>query len=89
MFPLVKGNKSNVAVQKKLLIVMNSLWKKDTLYDKMHKERLISGDDKQKPLFQFFSERESKGVVPQLSGTTQDKLRSNESQEALFPLLQK
>ena len=80
--------KGYVAVQKKLLIVMMSLWRNDTPYDKMHEERLISGDDKQEPLFPFFSEGESKEVVPQLSDTTQDKLRSDESQEALFPLLQ-
>ena len=80
--------KGYVAVQKKLLIVMMSLWRNDTPYDKMHEERLISGDDKQEPLFPFFSEGESKEVVPQLSSTTQDKLRSDESQEALFPLLQ-
>ncbi|MDB5121219.1 MAG: transposase [Sphingobacteriales bacterium] len=79
--------KGYVAVQKKLLVVMLSIWKNDLPYDRGHEERLISGDDKQEPLFPFFSEGESKKVVPQLSSTTQDKLRYDESQEALFPLL--
>ena len=80
--------KGYVAVQKKLLIVMMSIWKNDLPYDRGHEERLNSVDDKQEPLFPFFSEGESKEVVPQLSSTTQDKLRHDESQEALFPLLQ-
>jgi transposase len=80
--------KGYVAVQKKLLIVMMSIWKNDVPYDKGHEQRLTSGDDERGALFPFFSAGESKEVVPQLSSTTQDKLRSDESQEAFFPLLQ-
>jgi transposase len=80
--------KGYVAVQKKLLIVMYTLWKNDLPYCKDYEEKIISDNDEQKLLFPFFSERESEKVVPQQSSTTQDKFRCNESQEALFPLLQ-
>lgn len=80
--------KGYVAVQKKLLIVMYTLWKTGRPYNKEHEEKRISGNDEQKLLFPFFSEGESKKVVPQQSSTTQDELRYNESQEVLFPLLQ-
>lgn len=80
--------KGYVAVQKKLLIVMYTLWKNDQPYCKDYEEKMISGNDEQKLRFPFFSERESEKVVPQQSSTTQDKLRYNESHEALFPLLQ-
>jgi len=80
--------KGYVAVQKKLLLVMYTLWKKNEPYCKDYEEKMISGNDEQKLLFPFFSEGESKKVVPQQSGTTQDKLRYNESHEVLFPLVQ-
>ncbi|MBK0383280.1 IS110 family transposase [Pedobacter sp. SD-b] len=80
--------KGYVAVQKKLLIVMYTLWKNDLPYSGEHEEKMISGNDEQKDLFPFFSERESKKIVPQLSSTTQDELQYNESLKVLFPLLQ-
>lgn len=81
--------KGYVAVQKKLLIVMYTLWKNDQPYNREHEQRMISGNDEPKPLFSFFSERESKKVVPQQSSTTLDGLRCNESPKTLFSLLQK
>lgn len=80
--------KGYVAVQKKLLLVMYTLWKNDQPYNKEHEGKLISGNDEQKLLFPFFSAGESEKVVPQQSSTTQDELRYNESQEVLFPLIQ-
>lgn len=80
--------KGYVAVQKKLLIVMYTLWKNDQPYNKNYEDRMISGNDEQKLFFPCFSEGESKKVVPQKSSTTQDKLRYNESQEVFFPLVQ-
>lgn len=73
--------KGYVAVQKKLLSVMYTLWKKDQPYRKDYEEKMISGNDEQKLLFPF----EDQKVVPQKSGTTQDELRYNESHEVLFP----
>jgi transposase len=80
--------KGYVAVQKKLLLVMYTLWKNDQPYSRDYEGKMISGNDEQKLLFPFFSEGESKKVVPQQSSTTLDKLRYNESQEVLFPLIQ-
>jgi transposase len=80
--------KGYVAVQKKLLIIMYTLWKNGKPYTKDYEERMISGNDEQRLFFPFFSEGESKKVVPQQSSTTQDKLRYNESHEAFFPLIQ-
>ncbi len=80
--------KGYVAVQKKLLIVMYTLWKNDQPYQKDYEEKMISGNDEQKLLFPFFSEGESKEVAPQQSSTTQDKLQYNESHEVLFQLIQ-
>lgn len=80
--------KGYVAVQKKLLIVMYTLWKNDQPYNKIYEENMISGNDKQELLFPFFSKGESEEVVPQQSSTTLDELRYNESHEVLFPLLQ-
>lgn len=80
--------KGYVAVQKKLLIVMYTLWKNDLPYNKEYERKMISGNEEQKDLFPFFTERESKKIVPQLSSTTQDELQYNESLKVLFPLQQ-
>lgn len=77
--------KGYVAVQKKLLMVMYTLWKKDQPYRNDYEEKLISGNDEHKLLFPFGGQK----IVPQQSGTTQDELRYNESHEVLFPLIQK
>ena len=76
--------KGYVAVQKKLLLVMYTLWKKDQPYSREYEEKMISGNDEQKLLFGDFSAGENEKVVPQQSGTTLDELRYNESQEVLF-----
>lgn len=77
--------KGYVAVQKKLLIVMYTLWKNDQPYDKNHEVKMTSGNDEQKLLFPLLPEDETKKVVPQQSSTTLDELRYNESHEVLFP----
>lgn len=73
--------KGYVAVQKKLLLVMYTLWKHDQPYRRDYEGKIISGNAEQKLLFPFKGEK----VVPQKSGTTQDELRYNESHEVLFP----
>lgn len=82
--------KGYVAVQKKILIVLYSLWKNDVPYSRAYEEKIISGNDEAKAPLSVFSERERKSeeeekVVPQQSSTTQDELRYNESHEVLFP----
>jgi transposase len=81
--------KGYVAVQRKLLMLIYTLWKRDEEYDP---NRLIimdnaSGDDESKFLFSLNSE----GVAKKIGGIkppTLDKLRSDESSEVLFSLLQ-
>ena len=82
--------KAYVAVQKKLLVIIYSLWKKDQPYQPDYNNPIqTSGNDESRAFFPFFSEekREScvKAVVPPIGGTTQDEHRSKESPEALFP----
>ena len=77
--------KGYVAVQKKLLLVMYTLWKKDQPYRNDYEEKIISGNDGHKLLFPFEGQKNSAAK----SGTTQDELRYNESHEVLFPLIQK
>jgi transposase len=50
--------KGYVAVQKKLLIVMYTLWKNETVYNPMHEEIQTSRDDETKPSFLLNSEGE-------------------------------
>ena len=81
--------KAYVAVQRKLLVMIYTLWKKDEPFDIENKN--TSGNDEHRaffPLAEHSSAKLSYGqktVVPQLSSTTQDELRYNESHEALFP----
>jgi transposase len=81
--------KAYVAVQKKLLVMIYTLWKKDESFNIDHKNN--SGNDERGALFPLTengsgnSQESHKTVVPQLSSTTQDELRYNESHEALFP----
>ena len=66
-----------------------TLWKKDCDYVNGFKK--TSGNDEHSTLFPLGENADAKfpssekTVVPQLSGTTQDELRYNESHEALFP----
>lgn len=75
--------KGYVAVQKKLLIVIFSLWKNDKKYDSNYENKSTSGNDGATNLFPFFCKE--KEVVPQLSSTTLDEHRYNEVTNALFP----
>ena len=86
--------KGYVAVQKKLLIYVYTLWKKNEAYQPQQYE--ISRNEEPKPLFLLGSEgtkkdkeRVRKKIVPIITGTIQDELPCNESPEALFLLMQK
>ena len=78
--------KGYVAVQKKLLLVMYTLWKKDEAFDKNYEVGITSGNDEHKLLFPFLPKGQSKKIVPQQSGTTLDELQYKESHKVLFPL---
>jgi transposase len=67
------------AVQRKLLVLIYTLWKKGEAYDQWYYE--TSGNDEQKLLFSQKPERTKK--IPDGSGTL-DELLYKESQEALF-----
>ncbi len=81
--------KAYVAVQRKLLMLIYTLWKKDEEFDPNHMKSNdnTSGDVESKLLFSLNSE----GVVKKVGGIkppTQDKLRSDVSSEVLFSLMQ-
>lgn len=85
--------KGYVAVQKKLLIYIYTLWKKNEPFEL--KQDKTSGNDEPKPIFLLGSEGDilerktvQKKIVPIKTGTTQDKLPCNESPEAFFLLTQ-
>ena len=82
--------KAYVAVQKKLLVMIYTLWTKDCDYINDFKK--TSGNVEPRALFPFFvydhNTNGAKIVVPPNSSTTQDELRYNVSPEALFPLQQ-
>ena len=85
--------KAYVAVQKKLLCLMYTLWKNDTHYDKDYFKKATSSNQEPKSLFPVVFEEnlvvevEEKEVAP-TSRATQDELPCNESPEALFPVKQ-
>lgn len=81
--------KGYVAVQKKLLIYIYTLWKSDQSFEV--KEKSSSGNNEPKTLFLLGSngtirkvEVQEKEIVPIKTGTTQDELPCNKSPEALF-----
>ncbi len=78
-----------VAVQRKLLILILALWKKDREYDPNYHftHHPYSGNDEPKYLFSLGSEGDSKKVGPELTGPTVDELPCNESPEALSSLM--
>jgi transposase len=79
--------KAYVAIQRKLLCLIYTLWKKNEAYNTNISD--ASGNDEPKHLFSLGFEKAIKKVVPvKTSRTTQDELPCNESSEALFPLLQ-
>ena len=74
--------KGYVAVQKKLLIMIYVLWKKDVAFDPdFHK--IISENEEVKHLFSTSFEEAAK-KVGRKNLPTQDELPHNESAEALF-----
>ncbi len=77
-----------VAVQRKLLILIWALWRKDELYDPKFALKGVDTPSKEepKPLFSLGSEGETKKVAPAIARATQDELPCNESPEALFSL---
>jgi transposase len=80
-----------VAVQKKLLVLIYTLWKKNEGYDPKAyvRENGISGNEEPKLLFSLGCEADiTKKVVPVKTETTQDELPCKESPEVLFSLLQ-
>jgi len=97
LYQRVYGNtkmkmKAYVAVQKKILVVIYALWKKDQEFQIDFNQKITSGNDEPRALFPFFfgekiSENLKEVVLP-ISSTTQDELRYKESPEALFPLPQ-
>lgn len=89
--------KAYVAVQKKILEMIYILWTKDEMFNPEHQPMQkvnISGNDEPIALFplpvNLTKEKivNHKKVVLQLSSTTQDEHRYNESPNALFPLRQ-
>jgi transposase len=77
--------KGYVAVQKKLVVLIYTLWKNNTEYDLHYKK--TSGNDEPKLLFSLGFEKAAKKVVPaQCARTTQDELPRKESPEVLFSL---
>lgn len=81
--------KAYVAVQKKLLEIIYTLWKKDQAYEKHYNQDATSGNDEFRVLFPFLKQEKKnnpiKEVVPPFGSTTQDEHRYKESSEVLFP----
>jgi transposase len=77
--------KAYVAVQKKILIVIYALWKKDEVFQIDYKQKITSGNEEHRPLFPTHYSEAVKIVVPLIGSTTQDEHQYNESHEALFP----
>ncbi len=82
-----------VAIQKKLLVLMYTLWKKDIAYDRTYENKHTSSNKEPKPLFPVVFEENQlaeveKKEVALASKATQDELPCNESPEALFPVKQ-
>ena len=89
--------KAYVAVQKKLLVYIYTLWKKKEVFDENYNQQQdeISGNEESSALFplrnngkEILSSTAQNEVVPQQGGTTQDGHRCNESPNVLFPLVQ-
>ena len=90
--------KGYVAVQKKLLVYIYTLWKKNEAFDENYTQpkQNTSGNKESNVLFPLSNKESNKlnsnngqnEVVPQQGGTTQDGHRCNESPNVLFPLVQ-
>ncbi len=78
--------KGYVAVQRKILILIFTLWRNDSEYNPNCNKS--SGNDEPKLLFSLGFEKAAQKIVPeQCSRTTQDELPCNESPEVLFSLV--
>lgn len=73
--------KGYVAVQRKVLILIYTLWKNDSEYISDYK---ISGNDESKSLFSLGFEKSENKVAQENTQATQDELPCNESPEVLF-----
>jgi len=76
--------KAYVAVQRKLLELIYTLWKKDQAYEAGFAN--TSGNDEPRAFFPLH--KGLKKVVPSKDSTTLDRHQYNELPEALFPLIQ-
>ena len=78
--------KGYVAVQRKLLILIYTLWKNNVDFDSDYQK--TSGNDESKSLFSLGFGKSVKKVAPGDPKATQDELPCNESPEVLFSLEQ-
>ena len=71
--------KGYVAVQKKLLLVMYTLWKKDQPYRNDYEEKIISGNDGHKLLFPFEGQKNSaaKAALHKMNFGTTNRMKSS------------
>ncbi len=76
--------KGYVAVQRKLLCLIYTLWKKDEVYDPSFGQS--SGNNEPKSLFQLSEEQVERKVAPLNEEATLDGLPCKKSPEALFQL---
>ncbi|AEV33888.1 transposase [Owenweeksia hongkongensis DSM 17368] len=76
-----------VAVQRKLLILIWALWKKDQAYDPTYHIKNISDNEESKLLFSLVSKGDTKKIALERTRATLDELPYNESPEVLFSLL--
>jgi transposase len=66
--------KGYTAVQKKLLVIIYTLWKNNEAFDPQHQQNKTSGEMEKESSFISASKKQpDKKVVPVLTGTTQDK----------------
>ena len=76
-----------VAVQKKLLVLMYTLWKKDEAYktaeEREKEEKQTSGNEELEVLFSHGCGADKK-IAPDKARATQDELPEHESPEVLF-----
>lgn len=88
---LAKGKlkmQAYVAVQKKLLVMMYTLWKKNESFQAVKQQKEISGNIEPKLLFSLGCEADTKKIAPDQAEATQDEHPENMSPEVLFSLMQ-
>ena len=85
--------KGYVAVQKKILVIIYTLWKNDQEYNRDINQEITSRKDESKKTFSLNKKGTTtnslKVVVLPVSSTTQDEHQYEKSHEVLFPYLQK